>query len=157
LSPDGKYILATQEVKVKKITSRDYYPDLEKSNAYIIESLNYRHWDEWEDGKYSHVFLHPMVNGHMGDGKDIMANEPFDCPQKPFGGDEHYIWSPDSKQVLYVTKKKFGTEYAVSTNTDIYSYDVTTGNTTNLTEENKGYDTNPAFSSTGVLAWLSMK
>jgi hypothetical protein len=62
-----------------------------------------------------------------------MEGEPFDCPQKPFGGDEDYIWSPDSKKVLYVTKKLAGTEYAVSTNSDIYEYNIETKQTTNLT------------------------
>jgi len=86
-----------------------------------------------------------------------MPNEPYDCPQKPFGGDEDFTWSSDSKKLVYVTKKKEGTAYAISTNTDLYEYDVTTGATTNLTEGMMGYDIEPAFSSTGALAWLSMK
>jgi dipeptidyl aminopeptidase/acylaminoacyl peptidase len=86
-----------------------------------------------------------------------MPNEPFHCPQKPFGGSEDYLWSPDSKNILYVTKKLSGVDYAVSTNTDIYQYNIETKKTTNLTVENKGYDTQPAFSSKGQLAWLQMK
>ncbi|HMP99839.1 MAG TPA: alpha/beta fold hydrolase, partial [Cyclobacteriaceae bacterium] len=104
-----------------------------------------------------HLFVHPIVNGVRGEGKDIMPNEPYDCPQKPFGGDEDYLWSPDSKKIIYVTKKKFGTAYAVSTNTDLYEYDLATGVTSNLTEGMMGYDTEPAFSPKGELAWLSMK
>jgi dipeptidyl aminopeptidase/acylaminoacyl peptidase len=88
---------------------------------------------------------------------DIMANEPFDCPQKPFGGAEDYVWAPDGKSLLYVTKKLFGTQYTLSTNTDIYQYDLATSQTTNLTEANKGYDTQPAYSSSGVLAYCQMK
>jgi dipeptidyl aminopeptidase/acylaminoacyl peptidase len=88
---------------------------------------------------------------------DIMPNEPFDSPQKPFGGEEDYIWSPDSKSIIYVSKKKFGTEYAISTNTDLFEYNLETKITKNLTEENKGYDTNPTFSPTGNLTWLQMK
>jgi len=76
---------------------------------------------------------------------DIMAAEPFDSPQKPFGDSEDYLWSPDSKNILYVSKKLSGAAYASSTNTDIYQYNIESKITTNLTSENKGYDTNPAF------------
>ena len=86
-----------------------------------------------------------------------MPNEPYYSPQKPFGGDEDYIWSPDSKSIIYVSKKKFGTDYALSTNTDLYEYNIETKTTTNLTESNKGYDMNPVFSPTGNLTWLQMK
>lgn len=154
ISPDGKFKISSEEVKINKVTGTDSYPDLPKSNVLIYDQLNYRHWDEWEDGKFSHVMLTPTAGGTA---KDLMAGEPYDCPQKPFGGDEDFIWSPDGQKVVYVTKKKFGTAYAVSTNTDLYAYDLTTGTTTNLTEENKGYDINPAFNAQGQLAWLQMK
>src|SRR5690606_24883573 len=88
---------------------------------------------------------------------DIMKGEPYDCPQKPFGGEEDYVWSPDSKRVVYVAKKKAGTDYAISTNTDIFAYDVERGETENLTEGMMGYDTHPLFSRQGALAWLSMR
>ncbi len=157
VSPDGKYSLTARDIKINKVSGTDFYPELDKSKVQIYDGLNFRHWDTWEDGAFSHVFVHPMVNGSPGEGKDIMPGEPHDCPQKPFGGDEDYVWSPDSKKVVYVAKKKAGTAYAVSTNTDLYEYDVSTGKTVNLTEGNKGYDTNPAYSSGGVLAWLRMK
>jgi dipeptidyl aminopeptidase/acylaminoacyl peptidase len=157
ISPDGKYIISSKEVKLVNITGAEKYPDLPKSNVYIYNSLNYRHWDTWEDGKYEHIFVAPIVNGQPGVARDIMPNEPFDSPQKPFGGDEDYIWNPDSKHIVYVTKKKSGTEYAVSTNTDLYEYNVETGVTRNLTEDNKGYDVNPAYNKKGNLAWLQMK
>lgn len=157
ISPDGQYQLSSQPVKIKKVHGSDFYPELTKSNVQVYEYLNYRHWDSWEDGKYDHVFLSPVENGKAGEGKDLMAGEPFDCPQKPFGGDEDFIWSPDSKKIVYVSKKKFGTEYAVSTNTDLYEYDIATGATRNLTEANKGYDVSPAFNKNGTLAWLQMK
>lgn len=157
ISPDGKHQLSAKEVKITKVQGKDFYPDLTKSNVQIYDDLNYRHWDEWEDGNYSHVFLHPILDGKPGDGKDIMQGEPYDCPQKPFGGDEDFIWSPDSKNILYVTKKKVGKAYAISTNTDIYSYNIESGKTINLTEGMMGYDTQPSFSSTGALGWLSMK
>ena len=155
ISPDGKFTVTLQDVKIKKVEGKDFYPELEKSNVQIYDALNYRHWDTWEDGAYGHLFIN-TVNGSSSP-KDIMAGEPHDCPQKPFGGEEDFTWSPDSKQLVYVTKKKFGTAYAVSTNTDIYSYDVSTGVTTNLSEGMMGYDTYPAFSPQGSLAWLSMK
>lgn len=157
LSPDGKFLIKTKEVKLQKVFGKDFYPGLEKSDAHIYESLSYRHWDEWEDGAYSHLFVHPVVNGNAGEGKDIMQDEPFDCPQRPFGGEEDYTWSPDSRFVVYVSKKKSGAEYAVSTNTDLYAYEVSSGKTINLTEDRKGYDTQPAYSPQGTLAWLSMK
>jgi dipeptidyl aminopeptidase/acylaminoacyl peptidase len=157
VSPDGKYLLTSEEVLVKKTHSSDLYPDLPKANAYIFETLNYRHWDTWEDGKFGHVFYAPLLNGKPGDTKDLMPNEPFDCPQKPSGGGEDFIWSPDGKKILYVTKNKYGTDYAISTNTDIYEYTLETSTTKNLTEQNKGYDIAPAFNTQGKLAWLQMK
>ncbi len=157
ISADGKYIISSDGVKIVKVTGSDFYPELTKSNVYISNSLNYRHWDEWEDGKYGHIFVAPIVGGKTGDAKDIMKDEPYDCPQKPFGGDEDFVWNPDSKQIVYVCKKKFGTDYATSTNTDLYGYDITIGTTKNLTEENKGYDINPSYNSKGELAWLSQK
>ena len=155
ISPDGTYILSHKEVPVKKIQSTDIYPDLPKSDAYVFDNLNNRHWDTWEDGKYDHVFIAPV--GKPGEAKDIMSGEPYDAPQKPFGGDEDYIWSPDSKSVIYVTKKKYGKDYAVSTNTDLYQYDLATGTTKNLTAGRMGYDINPSYNKNGILAWLSMR
>jgi dipeptidyl aminopeptidase/acylaminoacyl peptidase len=155
ISPDGKYRIQSKEVKIQKVFGKDFYPDLPKSNAQIYDNLNYRHWDEWEDGAYSHLFITPLTGNDAG--KDIMEGEPFDCPQKPFGGEEDYTWSPDSKFVVYVTKKESGTAYALSTNTDLYAYEVATGATTNLTEGSMGYDTHPVYSEHGSLAWLSMK
>lgn len=157
ISSDGKYLLTSEEVLVKQTHSSDLYPDLPKANAYVFETLNYRHWDSWEDGKFGHVFYAPIINGKPGEAKDLMPNEPFDCPQKPSGGGEDFIWSPDGKKILYVTKKKYGTDYAISTNTDIFEYNLSTGKTKNLTEQNKGYDIAPAFNTQGMLAWLQMK
>jgi len=157
ISSDGKYIISSDEVLVKKVKGSDLYKDLPKSNAYVFTSLNYRHWDTWEDGKFGHVMVAPYINGKAGEAKDIMAGEPYDAPQKPFGGDEDFVWNPDGKHVVYVAKKSFGTAYAVSTNTDLYEYDVEKGTTKNLTEDNKGYDINPQFNKQGQMAWLRMK
>ncbi|TDE00124.1 S9 family peptidase [Flavobacterium sandaracinum] len=154
-SPDGKYIVYSEEVKIEKVHGKDFYPELEKSDVQIYDGLNYRHWDTWNEGKYNHVFYKENKEGAVG--IDILKGENFDSPQKPFGGDEDYIWSPDSKTILYVSKKKAGTDYAVSTNTNIFEYNLETGKTINRTEENLGYDTAPQFSPTGNLTWLQMK
>lgn len=156
ISPDGTKKISISEVKTQKVFGKEFYPDLPKSNVQIYESLHYRHWDEWEDGAYNHLVVQP-TKGSSADARDIMQGEPFDCPQKPFGDEEDYTWSPDSKAIVYVSKKKSGTDYAISTNTDLYSYEISTGKTTNLTEGMMGYDTHPVYSEQGTLAWLSMK
>lgn len=153
ISPDNKHKIVVEEVKLRDVYGSDYYPNMTKSNVQIYNELNYRHWDTWEDGKYAHIIVENLSNGER---LDIMANEPFDCPQKPFGGAEDYTWSPDGKSLIYVTKKLYGTDYAVSTNTDLFQYFIDTKQTINLTASNKGYDTHPSFSSKGTLAWLSM-
>ncbi len=157
ISPDGKYKLEAREVKMRKVAGKDFYPDLSKSTVQIYDGLGYRHWDEWEDGLYSHIFVEPIINGKPSDGKDIMSGQPYDSPQKPFGGDEDFIWSPDSKSVIYITKPYAGTQYATSTNTDVFQYNIATGKTENLSQGMMGYDIAPSFSPTGTLAWLSMK
>ena len=144
--------LIHKEVKVDLVLGKDFYPDLEKSSGRLYSSLDHRHWDTWNEGKYNHVFIEDP-NGKQG---DLMEGQPFYCPQMPFGGAEDYIWSPDGEKVLYVTKAKVGTEYVLSTNTDIYEYDLNTMKPRNLTEGMMGYDTNPQYSKEGVLAWLSM-
>lgn len=155
ISPNGKYKLFSEEVKINKVAGKDHYIDVPESEVYVYDDLMYRHWDTWEDGAFGHVFYQSLKDD--SNKIDIMKNEPFDCPTKPFGGSGDYIWNPDGTKILYVTKKLSGKEYATSTNTDIYEYDLATKKTKNLTEYNKGYDTNPAFSSKGQLAWLQMK
>lgn len=155
ISPDGKYILYHEEVLVNKVLSKDAYSDMDKSTAYVYDGLDYRHWSTDNEGKFNHVFY--KENKENSVGIDIMKGEPYYAPQMPFGGDEDYIWSADGKNILYVSKKKFGTEYAKSTNTDIYEYNIETKITKNLTENNLGYDTNPALSPKGELTWLQMK
>lgn len=152
ISPDGKYELFSKEVKIQPVTGQDYYKDVPQSNVKIYNSLNYRHWDTWNSGEFSHVFI-KSKEAEI----DLMKDEPYDCPQKPFGGSEDYIWSPDSQKVLYVAKKYEGTAYAKTTNSDIYEYNLLTKKTKNLTAYNKGYDVAPSFSVKGELAWLQMK
>ncbi|MBK9741960.1 MAG: S9 family peptidase [Saprospiraceae bacterium] len=155
LSPDGKYKLADRAVKVEPVHGFDFHPDLQKSTAQIYTSLDYRHWDTWNDGTYNHV-LFGSATAADSTYKDILEGMPYNCPQKPFGGSEDYIWSPDSKSIVYVSKKSKGTQAVQSTNTDLYQYNIATGNTTNLTEANKGYDVAPSYSISGDLAYLSM-
>ncbi|GAB3353225.1 S9 family peptidase [Arachidicoccus ginsenosidivorans] len=159
ISPDGKYILSSEAVKLEKVLGSDRYPELQKTSAQVYTSLNYRHWDKWFKGSFDHVFFAPYQDGKPVEGqkKDIMEKEPYFCPQQPFGGPEDYIWTPDSKKIIYVCKKQYGTAYAESTNTDIYAYDIATGKTQNLTEKNLGYDLSPAFNKKGKMAWLQMK
>ncbi|MFN4123231.1 MAG: S9 family peptidase [Flavobacteriales bacterium] len=156
LSPDGSMKLSFKKVKVNKVHGKDFYPELDKSNAQIWESLHYKHWDSWRYGEFNHLFLHSLQNGQADEGVDLMPGEPYDCPTSPFGDESDFTWSPDGKKVVYVCKKLFGTAYATSTNTDLYEYDLASGKTRNLTPERKGYDVSPAFSSRGQLAWLSM-
>lgn len=157
-SPDGKHILFSRAVLIKKYHSVDKYDDLPKSNMYVFDDLDYRHWDTFNDGKFNHPFVASYDNGQVGEAKDLLKDEPFYSPTAPFGGAEDFAWSPDSQSILYVCKKKFGKKYATSTNTDIYQYDLTTGTTKNLTEGMNGYDNHPTFSPDGKkLTWLSMK
>src|SRR5690625_7768521 len=90
----------------------DLYKDLPIRNAYVLHELYYRHWDVYNDGSFNHVFY---KNLQTEEEIDIMENEPYYTPQAPFGGDEDYIWGPDSKSIYYVSKKEVGTEYAKST------------------------------------------
>lgn len=156
VSPDGKKVLVISSVKYGR-TAADVYPDLPKANARIIDDLMYKHWDEWVT-EIPHPFIADFDGYSLKNIKDIMDGEPYESPMKPFGGIESFAWSPDSKQVVYVSRKKTGMEYAVSTNSDLYLYDIEKTTTRNLTEGMMGYDTAPEFSPDGTqLAWLSME
>ncbi|MDP2687695.1 MAG: S9 family peptidase [Aequorivita sp.] len=153
LSPNGQYLLMNKAVPVKKVMGKDIYNDLPKSDAYVYTSLDYRHWDKYSDGSYNHVFYKDVKTGAE---TDITPGQPYYTPQAPFGGDEDYVWGPKGENIYYVSKKSAGVDYAISTNTDIYKYNLSDKQTENITEENKGYDTQPAFSKEGSLAWLQM-
>ena len=155
-SPDEKKVLFISNVKYGK-TVTDTYPDLDKANAIIVDDLMYKHWDEWVT-EIPHPFIADYDGEKLSGITDIMEGEPYESPMKPFGGIESLAWTPDSKGVVYVSRKKTGKEYSLSTNSDLYLYDIATKQTKNLTEGMMGYDTNPVFSPKGdKLAWLSME
>lgn len=134
----------TNEVKLQKVFGKDYYPEMDQSNVQIYNELNYRHWDTWNDGNYNHLFV-----SNSNEKLDILKDQPYSVSE--------YVWAPDGSKILYVSKKKYGTDYATSTNTDIYEYDLVSKQTKNITEGKMGYDNSPSFSSQGDFAFLSME
>lgn len=160
LSPKGDKIILIAQVKTVASTA-DKHPDLPLASGRIVDDLMYKHWDEWTE-----TAPHPFVADLHNDGKslvvsniiDLLEGTPYESPMKPFGGIEQLAWSPDGNTIAYTCRKKSGLDYAISTNSDIYLYDIAAGTHTNLTENNKGYDTNPAYSPNGqYIAWQSME
>ena len=157
-APKANFILYTQDVKSSP-TTLDLFPDLPKADAKIIDDLNYRHWNVWDDHLASHVFFQPVGSDGkpQGTGKDVMAGEKFDAPLMPDGGSEQLAFAPDGYRIAYTSRKLTGKAEAESTNSDIYLFDIRTQQTTNLSEGLNGYDTEPAFAPDGrQVAWLSM-
>ena len=155
-SPDSKKVILISTVKYSR-EAKDVYADLPNATGRVIDDLMYKHWDQWTKD-----IPHPFLADFSGDGisniEDIMAAEPYECPMRPFGGAESFAWAPDGKSLVYCSRKKTGLEYALSTNSDLYLYNLEDKTTRNLTEGMMGYDTNPAFSPDGnQLAWLSME
>lgn len=156
ISPDEKKIVIVSTVKYGK-NVQDYYPEMDKSNARIIDDLMYRHWNEWT-AEIPHPFVGNFDGEKVTDVKDVLEGTQFESPMRPWGGVEQLAWTPDSKKLIYVCRKKVGKEYALSTNSDLFVYDTESGKTTgNLTEDNMGYDNNPVVSKSGKIAWLSME
>lgn len=157
LSPNGKKLLFIAEVKVGNDVA-DIYPDLPKTSGMIINDLMYRHWDTWEDSLFSHVFVADFSMEKIENIKDIMPNEPYDAPLKPFGGMEEISWNSDGTAVAYTCKKMVGKEYSFSTDSDIFLYNLNSGETKNLTQGMVGYDKQPIFSPDGKkMIWISME
>ena len=157
LSPDAKAILYVSSVHGSVERPVDTDPLLSKADAYATEDLLYRHWDHWVD-EFCHSFVAPLDQGIITEGTDILGgvDVPYQLPNGPMGGIEELCWSPDGRFIAYSCKKLTGREYAFSTNTEIYIYDVETGETEEITVGG-GYDTNPVWSPDGnSLAWLSM-
>jgi dipeptidyl aminopeptidase/acylaminoacyl peptidase len=155
-SPDGKKLLFVSQTKTINSTA-DKHPDLPKATGIIITDLMYKHWDEWVTTA-PHPFVADFDGSAIHNIKDVLQGEPYESPMKPFGGIEQLAWSPASDKVAYTCRKKTGLAYALSTNSDIYIYDLNDQKTINITEENKGYDTNPQYSPDGkYIAWQSME
>ena len=165
-SPDGKKLLFIAQVKTVKSTA-DQHPDLPKATGIIVTDLMYKHWDEWVT-----TAPHPFVADFDGNGinniKDILEGLPFESPMKPWGGIEQLAWSPASDKVAFTCRMKTGLAYAISTDSDIYEYNVEKGGFINLCKKNakasdgkqemSGYDTNPQYSPDGkYIAWQSME
>lgn len=156
LSPASNRIWFTKDVKVQKVEGKDIFPDLQKTTGRVYDDLMMRHWDSWADGSFSHIFTADFNNGKFANEKDIMKNEPYDSPLKPDADENEICWSADGNSIAYTCKKLTGKEYAISTNSDIYLYDVQSGITTNVTSDNPGYDKSPAFSPDGkYISWIS--
>ncbi len=146
----------SKRVKVDTTIS-DLYPEYKNTTAKMYDDIMVRHWDQWEDGSYNHIFVGKIGIDGTVSSTDIMPGEKYHSPTMPFGGPEDIAWSPDEKTLAYVAVKKSGKEYAQSTNSDIYFYNVGTGRTTNFTEGMMGYDKNPSFTDDGkMIAWTSM-
>ena len=167
LSPTGDKIILIAQVKTVASTA-DKHPDLPLASGRVVDDLMYKHWDEWTETA-PHPFLCELKLGvgnlesgikqlEVTNCIDLLEGTPYESPMKPFGGVEQLAWNPEGKQIAYTCRKKSGLDYAVSTNSDIYLYDLATGTHTNLTEDNKGYDTNPSYSPNGqYIAWQSME
>ena len=152
LSPDCSQLLYVSAVK-NHTAPTDVYPDLDKATVRTIDGLMYRHWDHFVE-EIPHTFIASLKDGKLGEGKDILDGQPYELPTEPFGGLGQLSWSPDGSKIVYSCRKLTGIDYAFSTNTDIYLYDVATGECENLTEGMPGYDTEPVFSPDGdCIAW----
>lgn len=151
-------VLYVKDVKVYS-DMQDKYPEYTKANVLSYDKLNYMHWDHFEDANASHIFYSDANKDFsFSEGSDIMEGEVFESPVQPFGGAEQMNWSPDASSIAYTCKKMDGLEYATSTNSDIYVYDIGSKITENISEGMLGYDMAPIFSPDGSrLAWLTMK
>ena len=180
-SPDGKKVILIKSLPYHESIKKNP-EDLPLATGRLVTDLNYRHWDHYVES-IPHPFVANVTEQGVDEGVDMLKNEPYECPMAPFGGVEQLNWSPDSKFVAYTCRKKTGVNYAVSTDSDIYLYDIATGNTRNLCKPadykpvdfdptktmktqainhqkedlNMGYDVNPKFSPDGrYIAWQSM-
>ena len=181
-SPDGSKVILIKSLPYHGSIQKNP-DDLPKATGRLVTDLNYRHWDHYVESM-PHPFVANVNGDKADDGVDILEGQPYECPMAPFGGIEQLAWSPDSKQVAYTCRKKEGVEYAISTDADIYLYNIDTRATRNLckpegykepkidptkTMRNQavnhqagdmqvGYDVNPKFSPDGkYIAWQSMK
>ncbi len=156
-SPNGQHLLFVQRVKFD-LTPTDRYPDLPKATGRIYDSLFYRHWKSWYDQHHNNIFYIHYRNGRVFGSPVNIMNEPYDSPLRPLGGMEQITWSPDGRFIVYTCRKLKGTAESLSTNSDLYLYELASGKTLNITEGMPGYDMDPIFSPDGrYLAWTSME
>ena len=167
LSPMRDKIILVKLVKTVPTTA-DKYPDLPLATGHMHEDLMYKHWDEWtETAPQPFVYElqteyygegERMKSAKLGEGFNILEGTAFESPMKPFGGIEQLAWNPNNEEIAYTCRKKTGLDYAISTNSDIYLFDIRTRAHKNITSDNKGYDTNPSYSPDGKwIAWQSME
>lgn len=155
-SADESKLLFVKQIKYGQRTV-DRYPDLPKASGRVVDNLMYKHWGEWVE-TIPHIFYASTTEGIIRSGKDILEGEPYEAPMKPFAPIDDVAWSPDGKTIAYASRKKEGLAYALSTNSDIYLYNIETGQTQNITEGMMGYDQEPTFSPDGkMIAWTSME
>ncbi|MBR6508737.1 MAG: PD40 domain-containing protein, partial [Paludibacteraceae bacterium] len=167
LSPKRDKVILIRPVKAHPTTA-DMYPDLPLATGRVVTDLMYKHWDEWVDEvpqpfvcdlnvTYFEEGLTPL-SASIGKSFNLLEGTPYECPMRPFGGIEQLAWNPNNKEVAYTCRRKTGLEYALSTNSDIYLCNIETGRQKNITADNRGYDTNPAYSPNGEwIAWQSME
>ncbi|MBR3784375.1 MAG: S9 family peptidase [Bacteroidales bacterium] len=159
VAPDGQSLVYISTIPVVRPEHLDkLYAGLDKTTGRINEDLMYRHWDNWVD-EIPQIFYAPLAGGKAQMDKVVnIIDSTFESPMRPWGGTEQYNYSPDSKTIAYTCRKKTGYDYAHSTNSDIYLYNIATGETRNLSEGIMGYDQNPVFSHDGtMIAWESME
>lgn len=155
ISPDGSKIIYSSPIDAFN-KDESLFKDLPETTGRVVDDLMYKHWDEWVT-KIPHPFVGDFDGKIITNAVDIMEGEPFEAPMRPFGGAESFSWSPDSKSVIYISRKYAGAQYAFSTDSNLYLYTLETKKTETLTENMPGYDTNPAFSPDGKsVAFLSM-
>ncbi len=146
------------EVQVEAVETKDIYKDAPQSKALVYDDLMARHWDVWEEGSYSHVFVADLNGGKLSNAVDINEGEPWDVPTAPYYDASEILWNNSGTALAYTARKLTGYEYAISTNTDIYLYTVADKSTKNLTEGMPGYDKYPTFSPDDkMIAWQSME
>ena len=180
-SPDGSKVILIKSLPYNDIIKKNP-DDLPKASGRLITDMNYRHWDHYVES-IPHPFVAEVNGNTIDEGVDVLAGEPYESPMAPFGGIEQLDWSRDSKQIAYTCRKKTGVDYAISTDADIYLYNIETRQTRNLCKPegyvepkidptksmrnqavnhqqgdlNVGYDQNPQFSPDGqYVAWQSM-